>query len=264
MILCNIPEGSASVRDIETIFPELLESEDEKIRKSIIATIEQCPDDFLNPKNRDRMLAWLERQKEQKPVQSEEEKEYIRTLKSRIADFLRGKDKDEVDTTYYQRICDWLDGRHVERKPTDEQFPPLEGLDAIKAKYYDDGFKNGFDEGVASVKPAWSKEDEAMLDSIISVVEDWENEQSEEEKEYYGATSKSDWLKSLRPDSYKNCNSRWKPSEEQIEVDLEEEIKRWWGEEYMKNSEGLPILPIVQGIARHFYEFGLNARKEEQ
>lgn len=102
-----------------TIFPELSESEDEKIRKSIIATIEQCPDDFLNPKNRDRMLAWLERQKEQKPVQSEEEKEYIRTLKSRIADFLRGKDKDEVDTTYYQRICDWLDGRHVEQRPAE-------------------------------------------------------------------------------------------------------------------------------------------------
>lgn len=43
------------------------ESEDERIRKSIVATIEQCPDDFLNPKNRDRMLAYLEKQKEQKP-----------------------------------------------------------------------------------------------------------------------------------------------------------------------------------------------------
>lgn len=37
---------------------------------------------------------------------------------------------------------------------------------------------------------------------------------------------------------------------------LEEEIERWWGEEYMKNSEGLPILPIVQGIARHFAQWG--------
>jgi len=46
------------------MFPELRESEDEAIRKSIVATIEQCPDDFLNPKNRDRMLDWLEKQKE--------------------------------------------------------------------------------------------------------------------------------------------------------------------------------------------------------
>lgn len=73
---------------LDSIFPELAESEDERIEK-------------------------------QKPVQLEEEKEYIRTLKSRIADFLRGKDKDEVDITYYQRICDWLDGRHVEQHPAE-------------------------------------------------------------------------------------------------------------------------------------------------
>lgn len=43
---------------------------------------------------------------------------------------------------------------------------------------------------------------------------------------------------------------------------LEEEIERWWGEEYMKNSEGLPILPIVQGIARHFAQWGAEHLKK--
>lgn len=43
---------------------------------------------------------------------------------------------------------------------------------------------------------------------------------------------------------------------------LEEEIKRWWGEEYMKNSEGLPILPVVQGIARHFAKWGAEHLKK--
>ena len=47
--------------------PELRESYDERVRKNIVATIEQCPDDFLSPKNRDRMLAYLEKLKEQKP-----------------------------------------------------------------------------------------------------------------------------------------------------------------------------------------------------
>lgn len=42
----------------------------------------------------------------------------------------------------------------------DEQFPPLEGLDAVKAKYYDDGFKNGFDEGAD-----WQKE------QVIGIIE---------------------------------------------------------------------------------------------
>ena len=48
-------------------------------------------------------------------------------------------------------------------------------------------------------KPAeWSKEDSIMLDSILSVIEEWESNQSEKEKEYYGATPKADWLKSLK------------------------------------------------------------------
>ena len=49
-------------------------------------------------------------------------------------------------------------------------------------------------------KPAeWSEEDSIMLDSILCVIEEWESNQSEKEKEYYGATPKADWLKSLCP-----------------------------------------------------------------
>jgi hypothetical protein len=47
-------------------------------------------------------------------------------------------------TSIARHFAEW----GAEHKQKDEQFPPLEGLDAIKAKYYDDGFKNGFDEGV--------------------------------------------------------------------------------------------------------------------
>ena len=133
---------------VEEIFPELAESEDERIRKAIIATIEQCPDDFLNPKNRDRMLSYLEKQKEQKQydidvlernitkdsvsvlahtvivrngweiVEAKEqnpanEKEYIRILKGLVADFVR--DKQPKDVVLYQRIFDYLDGISVEQ-----------------------------------------------------------------------------------------------------------------------------------------------------
>ena len=50
--------------------------------------------------------------------------------------------------------------------------------------------------------------------------------------------------------------------QEQPEMDLEKEIERWWGEKYMKNYEGLPILPVVQGIARHFAEWQSKQDKE--
>lgn len=49
---------------------------------------------------------------------------------------------------------------------------------------------------------------------------------------------------------------------EQSDVNLEKEIERWWGEKYMKNAEGLPILPVVQGIARHFAEWQSKQDKE--
>lgn len=48
----------------------------------------------------------------------------------------------------------------------------------------------------------------------------------------------------------------------QPEVDLKKEIDRWFGEKYMQNMEGLPIKPIVQIIARHFY--GLRNRVLEE
>lgn len=160
---------------LELIFPELKESEDERIRKSIVETIKQCTD-ILEPKNQKRMLDWLERQKvpsmsatevlvraglkpykdgdqwcilagdniqegicgfgdtiddalyqflmevfekqkEQKSIQTEDEKEYVRIIKSLIADFVR--DKKPEDVADYQRIYDWLDGRHIEQKPAE-------------------------------------------------------------------------------------------------------------------------------------------------
>jgi hypothetical protein len=58
------------------------------------------------------------KQKEQKSEQSEMEKEYVRTLHSLIADFLRGK--QEMDIEYYQKIWDWLDNRHIEQKPAEK------------------------------------------------------------------------------------------------------------------------------------------------
>lgn len=49
-------------------------------------------------------------------------------------------------------------------------------------------------------KPAeWSEEDEKMVSGLLSIVEDWYNSQSQEEKAYYGDCGYINWLKSLRP-----------------------------------------------------------------
>ena len=54
---------------IETLFPELKESEDERIRKVIYGWIYTQPSQFFdNGFSKEEMLAWLEKQGEQNPV----------------------------------------------------------------------------------------------------------------------------------------------------------------------------------------------------
>ena len=114
---------------VRTIFPELYESEDERIRKALIDGVRQIR--CKNGITQEQMLAYLEKQKEQKPVQSEEEKEYVRTLKGLVSDFIRDSGGGITDIEYYQNICDWLDGRHIEQKPNIEICPH-----SIKSKSY--------------------------------------------------------------------------------------------------------------------------------
>lgn len=162
-------------------------------------------------------------QKEQKQAQTSEEKEYIRTIKSIISDFIR--DKKPENLAYYQRIYDWLDGRpvpfscgHENDKPADPVFSkqeyeshPIISTDTTSAKPADlDGkallytadksYQIGFRDGVASVKQEWSEEDERMLRTIIS----------DGSRGVELDSRQIAWLKSLRPS--------WKPSEEQMDT----------------------------------------------
>lgn len=66
-----------AARQIFRFFPELAESEDERIRKEIIAFLEG----FYANKNKDKWIAWLEKQGEQKPNNNTEPK-----FKVKIAD----------------------------------------------------------------------------------------------------------------------------------------------------------------------------------
>lgn len=133
-----------------TLIPELKESEDERIRKNLIELLLDTPAQDIISHNLElsKVLAYLEKQKEQKHPDGcftcdEYKKGYE---EGRRNGFTAGYNKAMKEV------------EQKEQKPVDEQFPPLEGLDKIKAKYYDDGFKNGFDEGVESVKSAeWSE-----------------------------------------------------------------------------------------------------------
>ena len=120
--------------EIERFFDECIEAHDSKIYgvNEQVITVD-CYE--LTARH---FAEWGEKQKEQKPnyclygrypnvgrcrwcsaacsarladVHTDEEKEYIHTIKSIISDFIR--DKKPENLAYYQRIYDWLDGRHV-------------------------------------------------------------------------------------------------------------------------------------------------------
>ena len=58
---------------LESLFPELKESEDEKVRKALIELVKQSSE-ILEKNNQNRMIAWLEKQGKQKPTNKVEPK----------------------------------------------------------------------------------------------------------------------------------------------------------------------------------------------
>jgi hypothetical protein len=169
---------------LESLFPELKESEDERIRKEIISAIKE---DW--PGHTD-WIAWLESQGEtspvlsnssnigkveQKPVEwSEEDLSMIGGIRSIIEKYAFSQSAVDVNG----ELCE------------------KEFIDA------DNWLKSL--EGRVQPKQEWSEEDEKMLECAIDIIE------------WYSVVDKSksrrvsDWLKSLRPQSH------WKPSEEQM------------------------------------------------
>ena len=66
--------GDITRENLEYIFPELQESEDEKIRKDLIKWINEFPDTIWRSHNKKDVIAWLEKQGEQKPADKVEPK----------------------------------------------------------------------------------------------------------------------------------------------------------------------------------------------
>lgn len=139
--------------------------------------------------------------KEQNPAKTDDEKEYIRTIKGIIADFIR--DKKPEDVGYYQRIYDWLEGRHIEQKPSlvqlakeacscgDNRFwiidrakkdiiektniesstDEMKVLDNILFRAWQMGWLSKYDVIVPEQKPAeWSEEDKKMFEEIMKIL----------------------------------------------------------------------------------------------
>ena len=181
----NWPDSSYTrLREaLETLIPELKESEDERIRKAIRYAIGQSTHfdgTLINGVSSEEALAWLEKQGEKKPIGLE----YAAKM------FL-----EELSNTPYNN------------KPiTDAQVITKELLNFFQnpASYNPDALN--------IQQPAeWSEEDESMREALIQDFEMLKDGASSDTvKALYD--KRIAWLKSLKPQPH------WKPSEKQMEA----------------------------------------------
>lgn len=158
--LCDVADTFTSY-DINTIFPELQDSEGERIRKWLIVYFQQYRIDgmevvYADSLKVDDILAWLERQK---PVDEEElKKGALKYVARQFMSWLDAKipnDKMCLSNMECKAIedaflkDDWARISHYMRKKLDKQdkvLDPDKVIEWLKTKVYDDfSIRNGND-----------------------------------------------------------------------------------------------------------------------
>lgn len=177
-LICGETEMNAPVYyvdNIKDIFPELKESEDERIRKEIIKAVNlYCSEYLRGTKVRDEMLAWLEKQK---PVDvlSDEERNKELSLSLQIQ-------------AYLNTACDEL---YAEGKPlySKERLKDIHECMKMWQKLHNHYFYN-----VSELKPVeWSEEDETKLVNIIIMLKEGASHHFTKDDITKGVS----WLKSI-------------------------------------------------------------------
>lgn len=182
----------------EYIFPELAESEDERTRKEIIYHIQNC-DDTINEETEKRMLAWLEKQGEQKPAWSAGD---INKPNGGIVmeDFNDGNSFYKVNLAYLNKeqveeIEELVKRWNLQPKGNEDESIINDLLD-----YFDEDKclkheVNDIVKWLKTIKPqqkGWGENEIKMLDNLITYLEGRKDLLEEIKRTYI------DWLKSLK------------------------------------------------------------------
>ena len=176
--LCAYPTSKPFISDLQDLFPELSESEDERIRKEIISFLTYYHTGHGNSvKYDDGWIAWLEKKGEQKSAEWSEE-----------------------DSPYYDDICEILIIiLHSESHNYNK--------DAIKKDL--DWFESLKERVQPQPKQQWSEEDKRIKNNLLSELTNLSVRkliEKETEKKY------ASWLKAIE----ERC--AFKPSGEQVEA----------------------------------------------
>ena len=128
---------------VEHAFPELRESEDERIRKALVWHLKADVDFVSNGVTKAECIAYLEKQKEQKPAEwSEEDEKIISNIRHLLFGLAFENGGVDVNGDYckdvYIQADDFLKSLRPSWKPSEEQMEELNkartlnpGLDAL-------------------------------------------------------------------------------------------------------------------------------------
>ena len=186
---------------IETLFPELAESEDEKIKNRLIKLIKMSNEVggfALHKWEADEMLAWIDKQGEQKPADSycqENCKGFQETGKCFVDGECKAKREAEQELTDLNEFINELS----------KQFPDVSFAKLLRIVVRVAKWAKSNDEEKSKVQPKqeWSEEDKDYYDAIIAKLEVTQEDAALTDNQM-------DFLKSLRP------QNTWKPSDEQM------------------------------------------------
>ena len=196
---------------VEYIFPELQESEDERIRKSLIDMLKNDEKCYL------KEIAWLKKQGEHAKFRDS----------IQVGDKVtRNQDGVLVNLSQLNRVA-----KKDEKQGDDKVEPKFKVGDVIRLKgsaaeytikkitdttYYTNGWSCGIerceeDYELVEQKPAeWSEEDENHAKSILSTIECCKAQFPNAQAVVEAYNADIEWFKNLK----ERCN--WKPSEEQL------------------------------------------------
>lgn len=194
---------------IEYKYPELKESEDEKIKKSLIGHLKECRNNTRSEVmigEYAKWIAWLE--KVIIPSHNDIDLSFIEDIKNVIteAPLLIYSDKE--------KMIAWLE-KQGEQKPINQCNTQEPTLDEAKKwnEAYEKGYSLGYENGRNEQKPAeWSEENEIMKVHTLQIIKKYWNSLPDTDYDDENEMSEScyNWLKSLKSQSH------WKPSEEQM------------------------------------------------
>lgn len=136
--LCAYPTTKPFINDLQDLFPELKELEDERIRKELIDIVTKSPITFAF-EDKGKVLAWLEKQGKKKPIEE-----------------VNGEDYGIDSLWHAKNILEKTLGE-VEGYQSDDGI--LEHKCAIAAvnKLY-------------KQKPTWSQEDREYMESLLDII----------------------------------------------------------------------------------------------